>query len=304
MLQNSKMKEIVIISGKGGTGKTSIVASLAALAHNAVVADCDVDAADLHLIMKPKILHHEDFRAGYKAKIDPEICTSCGICYDLCRFDAVKKLDPAIEANNCEYEIDKIACEGCGVCSFFCPEKAIEMETPICGELFSSDTHFGPMAHARLGIAEENSGKLVTLVRNEAKKLAEETGIDYLFIDGSPGVGCPVIASLTGADLVLAVTEPTVAGRHDLKRIAELTRHFSIPMVVCINKCDLNQEISNEIENEALADGVKVIGKIRYDSAFTKAQIAGISVVEYSNNGVAEDIKQLWNQLEEKIEAL
>ena len=295
------MKELVVISGKGGTGKTSIVASLAALAGNAVLADCDVDAADLHLLLQPKILYREDFRAGLKAVIEPEKCTSCGLCADLCRFEAISESSVEEGSEETTYKSDPVSCEGCGVCAYFCPEKAIQMVQPVCGEWYLSDTRYGPLIHARLGVAEENSGKLVTLVRNQAKKYAEKTEIDLIIIDGSPGVGCPVISSLAGADLVLAVTEPTVAGRHDLKRLGELTRHFGIPTVVCINKWDLNLDLASEIEKDSAEEGMKVLGKIRYDSVFTKAQIEGVSVVEHSNDGVVLEIENMWKKLKELL---
>jgi len=295
------MKELVVISGKGGTGKTSIVASLAALAGNAVLADCDVDAADLHLLLQPKILYREDFRAGLKAVIEPEKCTSCGLCADLCRFEAISESSVEEGSEETTYKSDPVSCEGCGVCAYFCPEKAIQMVQPVCGEWYLSDTRYGPLIHARLGVAEENSGKLVTLVRNQAKKYAEKTEIDLIIIDGSPGVGCPVISSLAGADLVLAVTEPTVAGRHDLKRLGELTRHFGIPTVVCINKWDLNPDLASEIEKDSAEEGMKVLGKIRYDSVFTEAQIEGLSVVEHSNDGVVLEIENMWKKLKELL---
>ncbi len=295
------MKELVVISGKGGTGKTSIVASLAALAGNAVLADCDVDAADLHLLLQPKILYREDFRAGLKAVIEPEKCTSCGLCADLCRFEAISESSVEEGSEETTYKSDPVSCEGCGVCAYFCPEKAIQMVQPVCGEWYLSDTRYGPLIHARLGVAEENSGKLVTLVRNQAKKYAEKTEIDLIIIDGSPGVGCPVISSLAGADLVLAVTEPTVAGRHDLKRLGELTRHFGIPTVVCINKWDLNPDLASEIEKDSAEEGMKVLGKIRYDSVFTEAQIEGVSVVEHSNDGVVLEIENMWKKLKELL---
>jgi len=236
-----------------------------------------------------------------KAVIEPEKCTSCGLCADLCRFEAISESSVEEGSEETTYKSDPVSCEGCGVCAYFCPEKAIQMVQPVCGEWYLSDTRYGPLIHARLGVAEENSGKLVTLVRNQAKKYAEKTEIDLIIIDGSPGVGCPVISSLAGADLVLAVTEPTVAGRHDLKRLGELTRHFGIPTVVCINKWDLNPDLASEIEKDSAEEGMKVLGKIRYDSVFTEAQIEGVSVVEHSNDGVVLEIRSLWKQLEELL---
>lgn len=284
------MKELVIISGKGGTGKTSVAASFAALADNAVVADCDVDAADLHLVLEPQILSRHDFSGGSTATVDPKICDGCGLCQQLCRFDAV-----IMEQG--QARIDAISCEGCGVCSHFCPQHAIDFSPAINGQWFLSATCHGPMVHARLGIAQENSGKLVSLIRNEAKKLATEEDRDLIIIDGSPGIGCPVIASLTGADQVLAVTEPTMSGRHDLKRVADLAAHFSVPLAVCINKWDLNPSITELIENDARQRELPVVGRIRYDRAVTEAQIRRLTLVEHTETGAAADLKELWRAI-------
>jgi MinD superfamily P-loop ATPase len=289
------MKELVVISGKGGTGKTSVVASFAALAERPVLADCDVDAADLHLVLSPTVHHEEEFSGGKEARILPEKCTGCGTCLELCRFDAIKETS----AGRCE--VDRIACEGCGVCAWFCPEKAIEFGPVVNGKWFVSDTRFGPMVHARLGVAEENSGKLVTLVRNQAKKIAEEGKHPYLIADGAPGIGCPVIASITGADLVLVVTEPTVAGVHDLERVADLTKHFGIPTAVCVNKSDLNTEGTDEIARRASARGLELAGRIRYDKAVTAAQVERKSVVEHTDGPVAGDIKEVWRNVAQSL---
>ena len=288
------MKELVVISGKGGTGKTSLVASFAALAKAKVLADCDVDAADLHLVLEPRILHREDFCGGKLARILPDRCTSCGRCQEVCRFDAVVRKAGSTGAE--DFFIDPVACEGCGVCVWNCPEEAISFEEAINGEWFVSETRYGPMVHARLGIAEENSGKLVSLVRNQAKQIANAKNLDLLIVDGSPGIGCPVIASITGADLVLVVTEPTLSGKHDMERVAELTRHFGTKTVVCINKWDLHAEIAREIEGEAKQLGLRVVGNVRYDNAITKAQIMRTSVVEYTGGAVTEDIEALWKR--------
>ena len=291
------MKEIVVISGKGGTGKTSIVASFAALAEGAVLADCDVDAADLHLLLQPDIKQSHDFSGGKVASVITEKCIGCGKCEEVCNFDAAIFNGPANDVVGITYTIDSIACEGCGVCVQFCPVDAIEFKDAINGKWFVSDTRFGPMLHAKLGIAEENSGKLVSLIRKEAKRIAAEQSKDLIIVDGSPGIGCPVIASITGADLVLAVTEPTIAAQHDLDRVAELTEHFKIPTAVCINKYDINVKIAKAIEKEALERNLKVVGKIAYDIAVTKAQIAAKSIVEYSNNGLKEQIVSLWESV-------
>jgi len=291
------MKELVVISGKGGTGKTSIVAAFAALAKKAVLADCDVDAADLHLLLQPDIKQSHDFSGGKLASVITGKCIGCGRCEEVCNFDAVIFNGPADDVVGITYTIDSIACEGCGVCVYFCPVDAIEFKDAINGKWFVSDTRFGPMLHARLGIAEENSGKLVSLIRKEAKRIATEQNKDLIIVDGSPGIGCPVIASIAGADLVLVVTEPTIAARHDLDRVAELTEHFKIPTVVCINKYDINVRIAKSIEKEALERNLKVVGKIAYDIAVTKAQIAAKSIVEYSSNGLKEQIVSLWESM-------
>lgn len=281
------MKELVIISGKGGTGKTSVAASFAALAANAVVADCDVDAADLHLVLEPQILKRHDFSGGFSATVRPAQCSDCGTCREFCRFDAVNMEQGFAR-------IDPIACEGCGVCWHFCPEKAIEFAPAVNGQWFLSTTCYGPMIHARLGIAQENSGKLVSLIRSQAKQIAASEDRDLIIIDGSPGTGCPVIASLTGADQLLAVTEPTMSGRHDLKRVADLAVHFGAPLAVCINKWDLNPDLTRLIENDARQSNLPVVGRIRYDRAVTDAQINRRTVVEHATNGAATDIKKLW----------
>jgi MinD superfamily P-loop ATPase len=291
------MKEIVVISGKGGTGKTSIVASFAALAQNAVLADCDVDAADLHLVLQPSIRQTSDFSGGKKASIITDKCVGCGKCEEVCNFDAATFKGPANDVCEKTYIIDPIACEGCGVCFHFCPNDAIEFKDAVNGQWFISDTRFGPMVHARLGIAEENSGKMVSLIRKEAKRIAEERKKDLIIVDGSPGIGCPVIASITGADLVLIITEPTLSGKHDLDRIADLAAGFGILTLVAINKFDLNADLTGQIEEDVRKRNIKAVGKIRYDNVFTKAQIMKCSVVEYTGGAVTEDIKSLWRNV-------
>jgi len=282
------MKELTIISGKGGTGKTSITGSFAALAKNKVMADCDVDAADLHLILKPEIIQRTDFSGGKVASINPDICTGCGKCVDVCQFKAISD----------EFVVDPISCEGCSVCVHFCPVNAIDFNTVVNGEWYISETRFGPMVHARLGIAEENSGKLVSMVRQQAKQLAEQRGLELILVDGAPGVGCPVISSLTGTNAVLIVTEPTLSGMHDLKRVVALSReHFNIPTYVCINKFDLNTRVSQQIETFCLEQNIVLAGKIRYDTVFTQAMIHEKTVVEYSQGEVTNDIQAIWNRL-------
>jgi len=291
------LKELVVISGKGGTGKTSIVAAFADLARNAVFADCDVDAADLHLITEPRVKQTSDFSGGKRAAIITEKCTGCGKCQDLCRFDAIHFNGRANDVVDRTFTIDPIACEGCKVCVQFCPVDAIEFNDSINGQWFISDTRFGPMVHAKLGIAEENSGKLVTLIRKEAKRIAAEEKKNLLIVDGSPGIGCPVIASIAGADLVLIVTEPTLSGKHDLGRVAELAAGFNIPTLIAINKFDLNPDMAGQIEEDARSRNIKVVGKIRYDDAFTKAQILKSTVLEYTGGAVSEDVKALWRNV-------
>jgi len=297
------MRELVVISGKGGTGKTSIVASFAALAENVVLADCDVDAADLHLVLAPRIIERSQFSGGSRARIMPGHCTACGKCEEICRFDAIFYNGPGNGRVKKTFRVDPIACEGCGVCAWFCAENAIEFAPVNNGEWFISDTRLGPMVHARLGIAEENSGKLVSLVRTEAKKLGAKRKLDLTIIDGSPGIGCPVIASITGADLVLVVAEPTLSGQHDLGRVTQLTKHFGIQTLVCVNKWDLNAELTTQIETNARRIGVEAVGRIRYDRAVTEAQINGQALIEYAETGAAEDVKELWSRVSANIGA-
>ncbi len=287
------MKELVIISGKGGTGKTSVTASFAVLAKQAVLADCDVDAADLHLVLKPDIQTRHEFRSGHEAVIREDACNGCGTCLELCRFDAVRErtTDAGLRCF-----IDPVACEGCGLCVRFCPQQAIDFPESVCGEWMVSDTRCGPMVHARLGVAAENSGKLVATVRQEARRLAEEQGRSLVIVDGPPGIGCPVIASLSGASQVLVVTEPTVSGEHDLDRVLKLARHFKIPAAICVNKWDLNPEMTERIEHQSRQAGAQVAGRIRYDRAVTKAQIMEQAVVEI-DAPCAADIRALWQTL-------
>jgi len=281
------MRELVIISGKGGTGKTSIVGSFAALADNQVMADCDVDAADLHLLLEPRIKEHEEFFSSLSAVLDPERCTECGTCREVCRYGAVGE----------DFVIDPIACEGCGVCVHFCPQEAIELRENRSGEWFISETRFGPLVHARLGIAEENSGKLVALVREKAREVARQEGRDLILVDGAPGIGCPVISSITGATAVMVVTEPTLSGIHDMKRVVDLAAHFHIPVFVCINKFDLNEELSGQVENFCRERDLKLTGRIPYDPVVTKAMVQGRTVVEYSSGGVAREIEKMWRRI-------
>jgi len=296
------MKELVVISGKGGTGKTSIVASFAALAKNAVLADCDVDAADLHLVLEPTVVRREAFSGGKRARVEAARCSGCGKCRELCRFGAISPDGPGNSRLKQTFRVDPIACEGCGVCAWFCPEEAIAFRPAVNGECFVSETRHGPMVHAKLGIAEENSGKLVSTVRQEAGKLAERRGSDLIVIDGSPGIGCPVIASITGADLVLVVTEPTVSGLHDLDRVVDLAGHFGLPALLCVNKWDLNPDMTARIEGHARQRGLVLAGRVRYDRAVTEAQVQRRSVVEYQEEGCSEDIRRVWSATQAELE--
>ena len=280
------MKELVVISGKGGTGKTSIAASLIDLSKRVVAADCDVDAANLHLVVKHEVRRVTPFKGGKKAVIDETLCTSCGYCEELCRFDAISSIDSG-------FHVDKFACEGCGVCAYFCPERAIELFVEDGGEWFLSDTDSGPMVHASLVPGGENSGKLVTIVRNEAKRVAMAGGFDTIIVDGAPGIGCPVIASITGADAVLVVVEPTLSGMHDMKRALELSGYFGVKALLVINKYDINKEIASEVSEYAAGSGAVVAGLVRYDPDVTRAQINGMSVVKYSDGPAAADIRRV-----------
>lgn len=292
------MKELVIISGKGGTGKTSIAAAFAALGQKrAVMADCDVDAADLHLILKPIVEHTHEFRSGHRAIIRAQDCVGCGQCLRLCRFGAIAHRGTAGGAQAPVYEVDAVACEGCGVCVRFCPVKAIDFPEEVCGQWFVSTTRFGPLVHARLGVAAENSGKLVTMVRSEAKALAQAQGYELVLIDGSPGIGCPVIASLTAAQGALIVTEPTVSGIHDLRRIAQLCKRLGTPAMVCVNKWDINPQVTQQIETDAAALGLSVVGRVRYDKGVTMAQRAQQTLTEYTSGPLSEDVRALWQQV-------
>jgi len=280
------MKELVVLSGKGGTGKTSIVGSLAALVRSKVLADCDVDAADLHLILKPVVQENHEFWSGEVAVIDEEKCTQCGLCQDVCRFDAIS-----------DFKVDSISCEGCGFCSHICPVEAITMKESLSGHWFISDTKYGPLIHARLGIAQENSGKLVAVVRQQAKQIAEKHGLDYIISDGPPGIGCPVISSLSGASLALLVTEPTLSGIHDLERVLGVCYHFGVQALVCINKYDINEDNTHQIESYCFNQGVEVASRISFDNVVTDAIVQGFPVVEYSQGKVTHEIESLWQRI-------
>ena len=290
------MKELVVISGKGGTGKTSVTASFAALAEKSVLVDCDVDAADLHLLLQPQIRRREVFRSGHEAVIRTADCVGCGACQAQCRFDAIRP-----SADGMTFSVEAVGCEGCGVCVRLCPVKAIDFPERVGGEWFVSDTRCGPMVHARLNPGGENSGKLVALVREEARKLAKAKDLNLILLDGPPGIGCPVIASITGASQVLIVTEPTLSGLHDLERVLGLTLHFEIPAMVCVNKWDINPAQTEAIEKRAVEQGAWVAGRIRYDPSVTGAQIAGKSAVETNASEAGLDMRSIWNTLSRQL---
>lgn len=283
-----QVKELVVISGKGGTGKTSIVGSFAALAENAVLADCDVDAADLHLILKPSTSESHDFYGMKKAYINREKCVECGECEKLCNFKAIR-----------DFKVIGIACEGCGVCFHACAAGAVEMREHLAGNFFVSETRYGPMVHAKLGIAEANSGLLVSKVKEYANNIARENGRKLILVDGPPGIGCPVIASLGNADAVLLVAEPTLSGIHDLKRVIKLAEHFGIKPLVLINKFDINKYNAQQIEEFCREQNIEMLGKLPYDEIFTKAQVHGLPVVEYAgaDNETVREIKALWQNV-------
>ncbi|MCK4634882.1 MAG: 4Fe-4S binding protein [Candidatus Aenigmarchaeota archaeon] len=284
------MKQFTVISGKGGTGKTSVVAAFASLAQNAVFADCDVDAADLHLILKPEIKKTVKFHGLKIPEIDKKKCIQCGKCHKYCKFGAIDE----------DINLIKDSCEGCGVCKHVCPVGAIKMIDRDSGFAYISETRFGSMSHAVLNTAEEASGKLVTLVRENAKTLAADK--DLVVIDGPPGIGCPVIASITGVDLVLIVTEPTLSAIHDLKRILGVANHFGIPAAVCINKYDINLENTKEIEEYCRRNNLEIVGKLPYDTIVTEAMIQEKTVIEYSDGDFSDKIKKMWNRIERILE--
>jgi MinD superfamily P-loop ATPase len=284
------MKELVVLSGKGGTGKTSIVASFAALARSKVLVDCDVDAADLHLVLQTTTPANHEFWSGQVAVIDEEKCTHCGLCQDLCRFRAIN-----------DFKVDPVSCEGCCFCFHICPAEAIITKENMSGHWFISDTKYGPLVHARLGIAQENSGKLVALVRQQARGIAEGSRLDYIISDGPPGIGCPVISSLSGANLALLVTEPTQSGIHDLERVLDVCHHFGIPALVCVNKYDINEDNTRIIEDYCLGQGLKVAARIPFDNAVTEAIVKGVPVVEHTQGRVTTEIESLWHCISQAL---
>jgi MinD superfamily P-loop ATPase len=287
------VRQIVILSGKGGTGKTTVAAALAHLASqeaSIVLADADVDAANLELVLSPRIQEEGEFAGGGVARIAPQRCTACGRCQEVCRFEAIIPGDDA-------YVVDDLGCEGCAACTYACPVGAIEMRDRLDGRWFRSQARYGPLFHAHLFAARENSGKLVTLIKNKARDLALERGADVLLVDGPPGIGCPVIAAISGMDLTLLVTEPTVAGAHDLGRILGVAHHFGIPALVCINKVDLNLRKTEEITAWCAERDVPVVGRIPFDQTVTQAMVQGMPITEYSDGAVTEELRRVWARL-------
>lgn len=280
-------KELVIISGKGGTGKTCITASFGYLSTSKVMADCDVDAADLHIILQPRIEEKHEFRGGEKASINPFRCIKCGLCSEVCRYEAITE----------NLTVDGFSCEGCAVCYHVCPEQAITMEESLNGHWFVSESRFGPMVHAALLPGEENSGKLVALVRNQANALAKRLSKDLVVVDGAPGVGCPVISSITGADHVMVVTEPTLSGLHDMQRAISLVKNFNINITAVINKFDINIDVSNKIEQWLDQNSVNLGGKIPYDPNVIKSMVMKKTVVESGNGPANDSVRQLWDYM-------
>ncbi|MFP4655740.1 MAG: 4Fe-4S binding protein [Methanohalobium sp.] len=281
------MNQLTVISGKGGTGKTTFTSAFASLAENSVITDCDVDAADMYLILKPEIMETFDFIGSKIASINDNLCNECGLCRSYCRFGAITE----------DLKVNIYDCEGCGVCEYVCPENAIHLTDRNSGKFYKSMTRYGPMAHAHLGIGEEASGKLVTAVRNKSRELAEEYDCDLVLIDGPPGTGCPVIASITGVDMVLVVTEPSTSGIHDLKRILEVAKYFDTPALVCINKYDINGDNTRIIEDYCRENGVEIAGKIPYDNTPVKAMIQEKTVIEYSDNEISKTINDIWERV-------
>jgi len=281
------MKQLLIISGKGGTGKTTVLGSFAALAQDKVLADADVDAPNLHLLLQPKVLREEDY-VGIKSPVkDEEKCTECSLCEQHCRFDAITDL-----------QINLRRCEGCGVCALVCPVEAITMRDEVTGKIYLSETRHGPLVHARLLAGAEASGKLVTQVRERAKEVAAQRGSDLILIDGSPGIGCPVIASLAGVDAALAVTEPTPSGLHDLRRVLQVAAHFGVPSAVCVNKWDINPGLTEEIEQAAQEMGAAPLGRIPFDEAVADSTAEGVPFVEFVANGPARKaVVELWETI-------
>jgi MinD superfamily P-loop ATPase len=283
------MKEVVVISGKGGTGKTFLTSSLAVISSNKVILDCDVDAANLYLILEHKVLKEEDFLGSQKPIIDYDKCTKCGLCEKLCRFSAIDE----------EIKILENLCEGCGLCALICPQDAIQMVEEVNGRVFISDSKYGPFVYAKLGIGAENSGKLVTRVRNLGRDIALSRGLDLILIDGPPGIGCPVIASLTGASFALIVTEPTYSGIHDMQRVVEIALHFGAKVGIVINKCDINLKNTEKIKDYAKAEGLSILGEIPFSEKVAKAITQAKPYPQLYKDEITQKLYKIWQGLED-----
>jgi MinD superfamily P-loop ATPase len=286
------MKELVIVSGKGGTGKTSVSAALAFLAPQKVIVDCDVDAANFHLVSRAVIRQSHEFTAGFEPHIDGKSCTHCGKCTDLCRFGAITAGIITAPLN----------CEGCGVCAFNCPEHAVSMQEKQAGHWFVSDTSLGKLVHAELALAGENSGKLVSKVRQEGKLIAAADNLPLIITDGPPGIGCPAIAALSGASLALAVVEPSLSGIHDLERLVALVAHFHIPLAVCINKSTLNPENTTHLMDWCRGRGISVIGQLPYSDTFRVAAQSGKSVPEMKDAAINQQLTIMWQTIAKQLD--
>lgn len=288
------MKQIVVLSGKGGTGKTSLTAALAVEAadqHKLVMADADVDASNLDILLQPENLQEFPFTGGFKAEIDNEKCTGCGRCFEVCRFGAV-------HSSGSKYRIDRISCEGCNSCVHQCPENAIRSERTTAGAWYISNSIYGPLFHAEMRAGEENSGKLVTIVKNAAIEKSREIGESILLVDGPPGIGCPVIAACAGADLAVISTEPGVSAIHDLSRILETVTHFGVTPAVCINRSDINPDKTREIEDFCVKDGISLLGRIPFDPAVTISMSKGLPVNAFNSSTPASiAISKIWEAI-------
>lgn len=278
------MRQVVILSGKGGTGKTTVASSLAALAGRAVIADCDVEASNMPLLLNPDVRERREFETR-KAEIEPESCLQCGLCIEECRFDAIR-----------DFQVDPVKCEGCGVCAYICPTGAARLKPRVSGYLYVSETRYGPLCHADLLPGESSSGRLVSLVRERARAVALERGLDLILIDGAPGIGCPVIASVTGVDLGVIVTEPSMSGLHDMERALYLLRHFNVQPLIVVNKYDLNIEMARRIREFCDDEGVEVAALIPFDEAVVEAMLRGMTIIEYESKGrVSEELRRIWS---------
>ncbi len=290
------MKQLVILSGKGGTGKTSVAATFAHMAAEgdqpvrAILADADVDASNLELVLSPRVLEAHDFVGGGVAIIDPDACEGCEVCVEVCRFDAITR----VGTDEGSLWVDSIACDGCAACVYQCPTQAIHMEQQVAGQWFRSNSRYGPLFHAALRPAQENSGKLVTMVKQQARLLALDEGYDLVIVDGPPGIGCPVISAASGADLALIVAEPTAAGIHDMERVLQTTEHFNLPALVCINKADLYPVGAESIEVFCRERGIEVVGRIPFDTRVTQAMVEGMPVTAYGNGPVVQELRRVW----------